>query len=61
MKIPVLLNGRQLGTTTENRPVITRVYDKWKRIFAIKKVYHNPGKSVVLETKEELPYEVKGV
>ena len=59
MKIPVMLNGRQLGTTTEERPVITRVYQKWKRIFAIKKVYHNPGKSVILETKESLPYALR--
>lgn len=61
MTIPVLINDRQIATITEEAPVITRVYNKWWRVFSIKKVYHNPGKSVVIETKPSLPYRMRTI
>mgnify|MGYP001764296798 CR=1 FL=1 len=59
--IPILINDRQIGTIKEIPPVITNVYNKWWKVYAIKKVYHNPGKSVVIETKPSLPYRMRTI
>ena len=41
--------------------ILERVYKQLRRIYAIYKVYHVPGKrKVVVETKPSKPYVVRG-
>ena len=54
--IPVMIGDRVVQRIDERRPVISRVYDKWWRIFGIKKIYHVAGRKVVIETAPSLPY-----
>lgn len=61
MKIPIMINDRQIGVIDEIAPVITRVYEKWWRVFSVKKVYHNPGRSIVIETKPSLAYRMRTI
>ena len=47
--IPIMIksgNGyKQLGMDSGQRPVLSRVYDKWSNIYALSKVYHYRGQN----------------
>ena len=58
-KIPVIMKGRTVQHISEESPVISRVYEKWWKIFLIKKIYHVPGKMVIIESDKTRPYELK--
>ena len=59
--IPVFINGRQVLLVEDGPLIKERVYKQLRRIYAIYKVYHVPGKrKVVVETKPSLPYVVRG-
>ena len=59
-KIPILFNNdRQIATIDECAPVISRVYDKWWKIFGITKIYHVRGVKVVIENKKQVAYELR--
>lgn len=58
-KIPVIMKGRTVQHIDETPPVISRVYEKWWSIFLIKKIYHIPGKRVIIESDRTAPYEIR--
>lgn len=65
MKIPIRLFDRIIGYDSGERPVLSRVYDKWSKIYAIKKVYYlrgnntfGPKPCIVLETKKSLCHQL---
>lgn len=58
MRIPIYIGDRIISYDSGERPVLSRVYDKWSRIYSIKKVYHLRGENaygkkpcIVVETK----------
>ena len=59
--IPVFIKGRQVLLVEDGPLIKERVYKQLRRIYAIYKVYHVPGKRmVVVETKPSKPYVVRG-
>lgn len=57
-EIPVYLEGKFIEMTPETPYIVERIYHKFKRIFGVKKVYHDRGKRVNMETKYRPPYQV---
>lgn len=57
-RIPVYLEGREIERVPDQHRMIHTLYEKWWKIFGVKKIYHVPGRAFVMENKYRPPVSI---
>jgi hypothetical protein len=60
VRIPVYLEGREIERIGDYQSNVHRLYNKWWKIFGVRKIYRVPGKMFVMENRYRPPVIIKG-